>query len=528
MKIVFDFDHTLFSSKKRFNAFKSSFKKIGIKEKLFTETFEKSKGKGKFYDPGKHFDLIFKKQPNIERKTLEKKFESIIQRSLEFFYPDTIPFLKKWSRKTDLILLSFGEREFQKKAIKKSKIEKFFKKIVITKEVNKVKPFKEIFKKNEKIIFVEDNPDALLRVKKVYPDIITVRINRGEGKYKDLSDEKEIDFSISNLKQLDEILTAVQKKPECLLLFSGGLDSILAAKILMEQGVKTKGITFKSDFFGVNQAKEMAKKINLPLKVIDFSKEYLKIVKNPKYGYGKGVNPCIDCRILMLKAAKKIAGIGEKNKSSFIATGEVLGERPMTQNKEVLNFTEKKSQLAEYLLRPLSAKLFEKTIPEKLGWVKREKLLDISGRQRKKQIEMARKYKIKEYPTPSGGCLLTDLEFAKRIKKLFKISKQCAGSDIELLKLGRHFYCNFQYLNGGVKIIVGRNEEENKAMKKLAKNSDVLIEMKNYTGPLTLIRSYGKSMISEKVLKKAKKLTQYYSIKARNKRDVKFTATRPL
>ena len=346
---------------------------------------------------------------------------------------------------------------------------------------------------------------------------------------------------------------------KALILFSGGLDSILAAKILREQKIELLGIIFKSYFFDAEQApledrkaistnrhnllkkavitkehnnpltgqaKKAAKEIGLPLKIIDFSKEHLKMVKNPKYGYGKAMNPCIDCHILMLRTAKEIAGIRKdvsfgtlrtrKSKFDFLATGDVLGERPMSQNKQALEIIEKKSGLTGYLLRPLSAKLLKPTIPEKLGWVAREKLLDISGRSRKRQIALAKKYKIKKYPTPAGGCLLADLEFGKRLKELLKIYPKCDGDDIELLKLGRHF------LEDKAKIVVGRNEEENKKIKKLKKKGDVLIELKNYPAPLTIIRNYGKGKIEKEILGKAKKLTQYYSLKARFKKDVKF------
>ena len=301
------------------------------------------------------------------------------------------------------------------------------------------------------------------------------------------------------------------KRIKALILFSGGLDSILAAKILEEQGIKLLGLTFKSYFFNEKEAKESARKIKLPLKVIDFSKEHLQIVKNPKYGYGKAMNPCLDCHILMLKIAKRLMN---KEGFHFVATGEVLGERPMSQNKEALKLIEKRSLLKGYLLRPLSAKLLEPTIPEMSGLVNREKLLDISGRSRRRQIALARKYKVKEYPTPAGGCLLTDPQFGKRLKELLKICPKC--SDVELLKYGRHFW------EDKTKIVVGRNQQENKDIKKLFQEGDVLLEMKNYAGPLTLVRNYGKSRIKKPVIEKAKKLTQWYSTKARGKKDVEF------
>lgn len=317
------------------------------------------------------------------------------------------------------------------------------------------------------------------------------------------------------------------KKPNALVLFSGGLDSILAAKILMKQEIKVVGLSFKSYFFDSEQAEKAAKNLGIKLKVIDFSKEHFKMVKSPKYGYGKAMNPCIDCHALMLKKAKEIM---KKEKFDFVATGEVLGERPMSQNKIALGIVEKESSLKGYLLRPLSAGLLDITIPEKKGLILRRQLLDISGRSRKRQLALAKKWKIKWYPTPAGGCLLTDLEFGKKLKQLFQKYPKCNGNDIELLKQGRHFWDSdpppalpLKRAPGKIKIIVGRDQTENKEIKKLAQKGDVLIEMRNYPGPITLIRNYGqRKKPSKKVLEKAKSLTQYYSTKARSKKDVKF------
>jgi len=302
---------------------------------------------------------------------------------------------------------------------------------------------------------------------------------------------------------------------KCLFLFSGGLDSILGVKILrLQKNIKIVGLNFKSIFFSEKIAKEMAKKIKLPLKIVDLSEKLIEIVKKPKYGYGKGMNPCLDCRILMLKEAKKIL---KKEKFDFVASGEVLGERPMTQNKFALKLVEEKSSLKGILLRPLSAKLLEETLLEKKGLIKRELLLDLQGRSRKRQILLAQKFKLKEYPTPSGGCLLTDLNFSKRLKELLEIFPKAKKNDIELLKLGRHFW------QKKIKIIVGRNEKENQLLKKLAQKGDILIEMENYPGPTTLIRSYQKrKKISKEALEEGKKLTQNYSSKAKDKKDIKF------
>ncbi len=320
----------------------------------------------------------------------------------------------------------------------------------------------------------------------------------------------------------------ITKKPKALVLFSGGLDSILAAKILMEQEINVFGIAFFSYFFDARQAESSAKSLRpnplsatadglgINLKVVDISREHLKIVKSPKYGYGSAMNPCLDCRILMLKKARQYF---INRHFDFVATGEVLGERPMTQNKKSLEITERESLLSGYLLRPLSARLLPLTIPEKEGLIDRKKLLSMSGRSRKKQIELAKKWRINWYPAPAGGCLLTDLEFGKKLKELFEKHPRCGENDITLLKLGRHFW-PFDKIR--VKIIAGRNEKEDIEIEKLAKKGDILIEMENYPGPIVLVRSCGKARIPKKVLEKAKSLTKYYSAKARHKKDVNF------
>ncbi len=303
------------------------------------------------------------------------------------------------------------------------------------------------------------------------------------------------------------------KKVKALVLFSGGLDSILAAEILKRQGIKITALSFKSCFFNEKQPKEAAKKLKIPFKAKDISEKYLETVKRPLHGMGKGMNPCTDCRILMLKEAKKTM---EKEGFDFIATGEVLGQRPMSQNIQALFLAEKESSLAGLLLRPLSAKLLPLTLPEKKGWVDRKKLFSISGRSRKKQMELAKKWKIKKYPTPAGGCLLTDLQFSLRLKELFGKYPECGKDDIELLKLGRHFW------SGKTKIVVGRNEKENGGIRKLAGKEDLLLELKDYSGPLTLVRNYQRGRIPESARKKAERLTKYYSTKARKEKKVEF------
>ena len=305
------------------------------------------------------------------------------------------------------------------------------------------------------------------------------------------------------------------KKIKALLLFSGGLDSILAAKILIEQGIDVLGLTLKSYFFGAEQAEKSAQVIGLSLKIVDFSKEHLEVVKNPEYGYGKAINPCIDCHLLMLKKARDIM---VKQGFDFVATGEVLGERPMSQNQKAMELIERESGLEGYLLRPLSAKLLEQTIPEKKGWVDREKLSAIKGRSRKKQIALAKKYHIKDYPNPAGGCLLCEKNFGEKLKELLKINTETGGSDMELLKIGRHFWHNH------AKVIVGRNHEENLLLKKMFEKGDVLIEPDNFMGASALIRNYnaGKIEIDDDLIEQAKKTIIEYSKKAKVPENAKF------
>ncbi|TSC95341.1 MAG: Thiamine biosynthesis protein-like protein [Parcubacteria group bacterium Athens1014_10] len=304
-----------------------------------------------------------------------------------------------------------------------------------------------------------------------------------------------------------------KKKIRAIVLFSGGLDSILAIKILEKQKIEILALIFESYFFNGEEAEKIAKELKFNFRIFDFSEEHLKMVKNPKYGYGRAMNPCVDCHALMLKKAKEIM---EKEKFDFVATGEVLGERPMSQNAGALKLIEKQSALDGYLIRPLSAKLLIESIPEKSGWIKRSELLDISGRSRKRQIALAEEFAIKNYPSPAGGCLLTESAFGERLKKLLINCPNCGGNDIELLKSGRHLWEN------GAKIIIGRNKDENEKLGESAKKGDILIQLKDYPGPLTIIRNYQKGKIKKEILDKARELTQYYSLKARNKKDLKF------
>ncbi len=278
-------------------------------------------------------------------------------------------------------------------------------------------------------------------------------------------------------------------------LISGGLDSLLAAKVVMEEGIEVFGVTFIMPFASrdINRfekrVKEASSDAAIPIKVIDISGDFLNVLKAPKHGYGANINPCIDCKILMLRIAKKIM---EKEKAGFIVTGEVLGERPMSQRKRALNIIRKRSGLEGLLLRPLSAKLLEKTIPEKEGIINRAKLLDIQGRSRYKQMKLAEKYGIRKFFSPAGGCLLTDQIFSKKLKELMD-KNDLDLENVSLLKYGRHFR-----LDEGTKVVVGRNEKDNGEILNLKKDNDVILRLKDEPGPYALLRGNAKRENIEK------------------------------
>lgn len=250
-----------------------------------------------------------------------------------------------------------------------------------------------------------------------------------------------------------------QKKIKALVMLSGGLDSSLAVRILQEQGLEVEAVHFTGVFHAGefdeydSSAGRFAKRFGVKLTILNIEEDFIDILKNPRYGYGSNINPCIDCRIYTLKKAKKYM---DETDASFIATGEVLGQRPMSQRKNMLELVEKRSGLEGLLLRPLSAKLLEPTIPEEKGWIDREKLFDISGRSRKPQMALAKRYGIEDYPNPAGGCLLTDPQFSERLRDLLRHNNLTMG-EMEFLKVGRHFR-----LSDDTKAVVGRSREDNK------------------------------------------------------------------
>lgn len=302
-----------------------------------------------------------------------------------------------------------------------------------------------------------------------------------------------------------------KKKIKALVLFSGGLDSILAVKLLQKQNIDVTAISFYSPFFNSEQAKKSSEQINIKLIMKDFSKQILELAKNSPHGYGKNMNPCIDCHATMLKEAKKIM---KKQKYDFIATGEVLNERPMSQSLNSLQLVEKLSGLKGFLLRPLSAKRLPKTIMEEKRIVNRDKLEAIEGRSRKRQLQLAKKYKIKKYPAPAGGCLLTDANLSIKLKELLDLVPDADLNDVELLKYGRHFWDNTN------KIVIGRDEDDNKNILTLAKDDDIILKLKDFPGPDALIRFWEEDGLIKDIVKKASILVKKYSVKAKNRKNV--------
>ncbi|MCP4652256.1 MAG: hypothetical protein GY858_02580 [Candidatus Omnitrophica bacterium] len=273
-------------------------------------------------------------------------------------------------------------------------------------------------------------------------------------------------------------------KKKAVALFSGGLDSIVAIKVVLEQGIDVVALTFKTQFCRCggkgcagHAASKMSDQLGVKTKYVYLAEEYLDIIIKPKHGHGKNINPCLDCRIMMHKKAKEYM---DEIGASFIFTGEVLGQRPMSQHKRALSLIDRKSNLEGVILRPLSARLLAPTIAEKEGWINRDVLLNISGRSRKEQMALADKYDIHDYPCPAGGCLLTDPAFSKRIKDLIH-HNELTVNNIELLKRSRYFR-----ISPSFKLFVGRNEQENEKLQKLAKKGDLLLQPKTLPGPTAI------------------------------------------
>jgi tRNA-specific 2-thiouridylase len=298
------------------------------------------------------------------------------------------------------------------------------------------------------------------------------------------------------------MVSGEMNKRKALALLSGGLDSTLAVRLLLDQGLEVEAVNFVSPFCLCGKdgcgATKVAERFGIPLKVINVGEGYLRVIRNPKHGYGRNMNPCIDCRIFMFRKAKKYA---RETGASFIFTGEVLDQRPMSQHLAALGIIEEEAGLKNRILRPLSARLLPETYVEKKGLVDRRKLLDVHGRSRKRQLQLAKKFNVAGYACPAGGCLLTYKEFASKVRDLLKHKRKVTMKDIALLKIGRHLRF------GDNKIIVGRNESENKALLQKKSPRDYFFEVPNCGSPITVLQGTK----TKEAVQKAAALTAYYS-----------------
>jgi tRNA U34 2-thiouridine synthase MnmA/TrmU len=305
------------------------------------------------------------------------------------------------------------------------------------------------------------------------------------------------------------------KNPKAIALFSGGLDSILAVKLMLEQGVDIHALTFITPFseftkLGRNiPARAFAGALDIPISVKFLGTEFMKMVQHPAHGYGKQMNPCIDCRIMLMQHARLFM---EQVNADFIITGEVVGERPMTQNKQAMKLIEKSAGLEGLLVRPLSGKLLEPTIPEQKGLIRREHMLEIGGRSRKPQMALAREFGIEDYPTPAGGCLLTDPAFSKKLSDALKHGEHTLR-DMAMLSFGRHFR-----LPSGAKLVVGRNERENRKILASQTESSFCFDAHDIPSPIVLIQK----LMSEADIATAAAICLRYSDSESDERTVDY------
>lgn len=270
----------------------------------------------------------------------------------------------------------------------------------------------------------------------------------------------------------------------CVALLSGGLDSILAIRLMQEQQIEVEALNFKTIFTCCqNQSAQAARDLGVRLTVIGQEDDYLDLVRAPKFGYGKGANPCVDCRIYMFEKANRFM---QQIKAHFVISGEVIGQRPMSQKRRDLDIISHHSDLDDLLLRPLSAKAMPPTKPEREGWVDRSRLHGIVGRSRKDLIRLAKKFGMQDIPTPSTGCALTEPLFSRKVHDLIQLDPTSSRWDFEILKVGRHFRFDDQ-----TKVVVGRNEAENEQLSYIHRMPEAVstayFQTENFYGPSALL-----------------------------------------
>lgn len=280
-----------------------------------------------------------------------------------------------------------------------------------------------------------------------------------------------------------------------LALFSGGLDSILACRVIADQGLRVLAVKFVTPFFDYeildarsSYQAEMFRRYGFEVIVEDLSSGYLDLLHHPQHGFGRNFNPCIDCKILMLQRAKEMMA---ETGASFILTGEVLGQRPMSQRRDTLRIIERDSGVGQLLLRPLSAKLLAPSEAEARGWVDRDRLLDFNGRGRSRQIALAKNFGITDFPAPAGGCILADPILSRRIARIYQghsflTAQSLTVNTVRLLFIGRQFL-----LPGGNWLILGRDAAENAQLTAIAQAGDTMLLMTTRPGPTALLRSVG-------------------------------------
>jgi tRNA U34 2-thiouridine synthase MnmA/TrmU len=304
------------------------------------------------------------------------------------------------------------------------------------------------------------------------------------------------------------LITPNSSRPvKAVALYSGGLDSTLAILTVQRQGIEVKAVTFLNHFgCDISDKSSCSKdpfsaseKFGFEVKLCHLSEKFIRIVKNPKFGHGKNMNPCMDCRILMLREAREFM---DMTGAEFLITGEVLGQRPMSQRRDALDIIDREAGLRGLILRPLCAKLMKPTLMEEKGIVNRDLLYDFSGRSRKPQMALAKEFGLTDYPAPAGGCLLTEPNYSFRLRELLDHDADPSLEDLALLRLGRHFR-----MSESCKIIVGRNKDENEAMIALDNGKSTSLRVESHASPIVVVR--GKA--TEEIILTAASLCARYS-----------------